>query len=112
MPAVDTRTFRRRVEIQKPRSADQVDFTDDANWIEHCVRYCVIKPTGGSEVLRGDQKVAVATHTVTLRADELTKQINPTYRLKWGARHLNIESVVNVDQGDRLLELKCRESVT
>lgn len=104
----DSRKRNKRVKFQRPKSADQIDLTLDANWIDVCQRWAEIKPTGGAEVLRGDQQVSISTHSVNVLYDELTRQLDPRCRILFGTQKLQIESIVNIDAANVELEIKCR----
>lgn len=110
---INTREYRERVKIQRPVNADQIDHTDDANWVEQCSPHSAsVQPTGGREVLRGDQQVGVETHTVKLRFDEQTQLITHRMRFVWDGRKLNIEAPpVNVKNADVELQFSCREVI-
>lgn len=60
----------------------------------------------GREFWQSQQAQSQVTHTVTIRYREgLTAQ----HRLLWGARYLNIDSIVDPDGFKRFLKIRCVE---
>lgn len=78
-------------------------------WQTITAQPAAVMTTGGMEVYRGRQLRADVTHLVTTIAAGLVIPANPTWRILWGTRELNIVSVINVDNRNRQIEFLCRE---
>jgi SPP1 family predicted phage head-tail adaptor len=110
---------RERVTIQKPvetaaaeNAFGEIDLTsEDANWQTHATRWAGITPTAGREFVSGEQVQADVTHVVVLRYDSKTELINTRYRLKRGAKYLNIMAAYPKDNRNREFILQCQEVV-
>lgn len=68
---------------------------------------CSVRPISGRERWSADKTQAVTTHEVRMRfLDGITSGM----RLKFGARYLNVNSVLNVGELDIELVLECTEA--
>lgn len=67
-----------------------------------------ILPQSGREFYRAKQVYADMTHLVRIR---YLAGVTPKMRLKLGSRYLNIVSVGNVEERDRVLDLVCIEDL-
>jgi len=71
------------------------------------------------EALSGNERVAAmsystdVSHRVTVRYDAIfdDPRIVATYRIQYGARIFNIEAALNMDEGNRTIELICSEGL-
>lgn len=68
----------------------------------------VIEPLRGRELWRVQQVQADVTHKLT---GVYVAGVTPKMRIKFKSRYFNIESVINVGERNRVLELMCREVV-
>jgi SPP1 family predicted phage head-tail adaptor len=99
------------IEIQSP-----VETTDDAGgpiptWDEStpfAQLYASIQPLRGREILALGPE-AVTTHKITTRH---CAGITTDMRIKFGERYFAIESVINVDEADVMLEIMAFEGRT
>ena len=67
-----------------------------------------VEPLLGREALQAMQLKAPVSYRVTMRwRDDITAAM----RLVWGARVLNIRSIINPDERRRYIELMCEEGV-
>jgi SPP1 family predicted phage head-tail adaptor len=67
-----------------------------------------VEPLLGREALQAMQLKAPVSYRVTMRwRDDITAAM----RLVWGARVLNIRSIINPDERRRYIEILCEEGV-
>lgn len=81
----------------------------DRDWNEaspFATVYAAIEPLSGAEQWRAKQAQSSVSHKVTIR---YLAGVNPKMRVKFGSRYLNIESVQNLGERNRTLELLCTE---
>lgn len=83
--------------------AGQIDLTQDSNWSTFAKRSACIKPAKGSEFWNVDQVDANGMYEISFQYDSLTRTLGPRNRLKTGTRKFNIESVLNVDERNRVI---------
>jgi head-tail adaptor len=106
MPPIKAKAgrYRQLIEIQRNTpttnsSNERIDsFATVCNW------YAEIRPVTGREPWQARQPVPDVTHEIEMRAFIDTavspsKRLNPTYRIKYGARLFNIVDVLN--QGEQ-----------
>jgi len=70
--------------------------------------YASINPLKQNEQLEGKQIVASSTHNIIIR---FVAPISPKYRIKFGDRIFTIDSILNVGERDKTLNLICTEKV-
>ena len=91
-------------------AAQEIDKSKDENWETFAERWMEIIPEGGGETT-GAQVEAFRKHTVKTRYDTITATIAPEHRLLYGARRLNITSVVITEEARKEIVMKCTEAV-
>lgn len=100
--------FRHRVAI-KDRVVTRDSYgEEDVAWATVATVWADIQPIRGREYLEMDQAQADLTHRVWLR---WRSGVEPTMRLHFGERVLQIESVIRPGEQRIGLELICRELV-
>lgn len=75
-------------------------------WNDTTTLWAHIDELSGGERYEANQIASGLTHKVTIRYRTAT---TPQQRLKYGTRILKIESVINPDQRNEMLELMCAE---
>lgn len=87
------------------------DFANDDNWQEVTRRWARIVPQGGREFERAQQVEATLTHLLRIRSDAITRQIQPTWRIRFAHQHrvLQVLSNRNVEELGAVQELSCLE---
>ena len=108
--------YRHLTSLQKPEttgadSFNTINESDDAKWDTVAHRRAHIQPAGGREFFSGQQLQADVTHIVRYRQDSETEQIDPTYRIKFGTRYLNVVRAYSVDERGREIEVQAIEKV-
>jgi len=99
----------RRVTVQQRTAASPDSFgAADATWTDIATIDAAVQPLRGQERSAARQTEAGADIKVTMRYRTIDAK---NYRLKYGARLLDIESVIDIDERHRVLEVNCKEVV-
>ncbi len=80
------------------------------SWVAVGTRPANVIPLTGRERFSNQQVTAEETHHVEMRYDP-DLQTKPVYRLRFGSRPLQIESIINIEERNRELLVKCKEMV-
>lgn len=110
---MQTGKLRHRVTIEEPLGTTRdtggaKKGKDRQGWRPRVKVWAAVEPLNGRELFNAQQVEPVITHRVRLR---YIKGITAHMRIKHRKRELNIESVINVDERNRELELLCREAL-
>lgn len=70
--------------------------------------WAAVEPVAGKEAWQAQQAQSNVTHVVTIRA---YAGLTPRHRVKFGSRLLNIDSIANLEERGRYMELQCVEEV-
>ncbi len=98
--------LRHTVEIQE--TADVYSPTGVASvWSTIAKRKAMIKPTTADEFMEGDRTGSVAPRTLVMRY--YSGKLTPAERLLFAGRTYEIQSVANVDERKRMMEVRCKE---
>lgn len=103
-------TLRHRVEIQSADStADELNqvIIEEGDWTTVDFRWADIKPLRSREMDHLNSIYSDVSHRIRIRQYDLTDE----YRIKYGSRIFNIESVINVDERNKESELIVKEVV-
>jgi len=68
-----------------------------------------VTPLRGVQREQGAQTQTELTHKVTIRYSSDVSAVTAKHRVKYGSRYFDIESVVNVGERNRMIELMCVE---
>ena len=101
------RHARSRVAIEhKTREADDFDGKPE-QWNTFTKTWCNVKPLNGKEMVQAQQIHENVTHRVRVRPwlPGVTNQM----RIDLNGRKLNINSAINVNENNRMLEMMCSE---
>lgn len=106
--AVRTGRMRHRVSVQTA-----VESQDDhgeliKTWTTVDTVWADVFPFSGQETLTSEQIVAGVTHRVTIRYNAT---VTPAARLLFGSRTLEINSVIDRRETQRVMDLMCKEVV-
>lgn len=103
---IDPKRFNKRVAIQAvTETADgQGGFTDV--WATSVTVWASVKPVRAYERFQSMQLETPVTHNVTMRYQD---SITTKNRLLYDGRILHVESVINEEEADLFLTLKCKE---
>lgn len=93
----------------------QLATTDDGgggveseDWTDFVTVYAHVEPLSGRELFQAQQVNDQLSHRITMR---YYPGVKSTMRVKFGARILLIESVIDVDEHHREIQLMCLEAV-
>lgn len=94
------------VTVQSRTTAPNANNEPVATWGDVMPIRAVVKPTGGSELWRGMKVESETTHVVTVR---YWAALEPSMRLIFGGKTLQIDSVHDLEGMRRFMVLQCRE---
>jgi SPP1 family predicted phage head-tail adaptor len=102
-------TLNHRVVIEQPVDSQDASGKVTRTWAKVCEVWANVRPVTGSEAFRAQAVSATYSSVVEIR---YRSGITPKMRVVYGERTLNIESVENVEEANRQLNLKCTEKVS
>lgn len=76
-------------------------------WVTYAKVRAVITPASAYEAMVAMQRGENVTHDVLIRYRD---GVRARHRILWGARVLDITGVINVDERNVMLRLRCQES--
>lgn len=80
----------------------------DEDWTDFSKTRAGVYPLSGREFFSGEQVNSEVTHKVNMR---YIPGVKPSMRISFNGRFFEILSVINFQEGNRLLQLLCKESV-
>ena len=95
-----------KVEIQEPIINEAGEVTDV--WIAVAKWWCDIQPIRGRERMQADQVVADVSHILE---GCWIEGVTPDMRVKYGKRVFYFDSVINVKELNRDMEISAREEI-
>ena len=98
----------KRVTIQAPVTATDSSGAPNPTWVDIATVSAAIEPLRGREFFSAQQANNELSHRVTIR---YRRGIKPSYRLMYGIRYLEIESIIDPEERNRELQLMCKELV-
>jgi hypothetical protein len=106
-------SLRYRVKIQRPTETRNSVGETVLEWHDYQDRWAAIENLTGRELIANSRQEFTLTHRVVLRGTsvDVPPDMKPQYRVIWGDRRLEINSVLSVDRG-RWVELLCSEIKT
>ena len=105
----------KRVVLQKPNPNAQpdenghVDYALESNWTTVKTVWGTPKSRGGRESYLFNQVQAEITSMWDFRYSEVTKQIQPTWRIVFGGRKIEISAAFDVDEAKQTIRCMCVE---
>ena len=101
-------SLRHSIEIQAATTSQDSFGEPDATYSTHCVRPASVRTMSAAERLRNDIDLADEVMMFMVRYDATTATVTPKMRILYRGRYFNIESVRNVEERDRMIELAAR----
>ena len=98
--------LRHRVMLQQRQAASN-DPAEDF-WADTTEVWAFVQPSRGAEQQSQQQSESAADHKVTMRPISINAREN---RLVYQSRIFDIESVINIDERDKVLEVLCKERI-
>jgi SPP1 family predicted phage head-tail adaptor len=82
-------------------------------WTDVKSVYAAIEPLSGRELLAAQQLSIDVTHRITVRYDAALAdpRIVAAMRVVYGARYFNVRAAMNIDEGNRVIELAATEGL-
>ena len=100
--------MRSRITIQTLGGSIDEGGGQTTTWLELDVVWAHIRPLSGREILMADAQLGVVTHEIRIR---YRTDVTTAHRIILGSRTFNIKAVLNPDDNDKRLLLKCEEGV-
>ncbi len=104
-----TGALRHKIEIQAFIITEDELGNQTEEWAKVAEAWAAVEPVSGKEYWAAAAAQAEATIKVTMRPPGI--EITPANRIIFGSRTLEIESVINVREQNRELQLMCKEKV-
>jgi SPP1 family predicted phage head-tail adaptor len=104
---MDSRKFRHRITLQKKTTTENNIGDNVATWSDVTTVWAAVEPLRGKEEIISAQVTSETTHRITVRYRD---GLNSHMRIKFGSREFRIESLINLDERNRQLELMCVET--
>jgi len=101
-------TMRERITIQSETASADGQGGSTSGWTTFSTVWARVQPLRGREQREALQVQDEQVYQVTVR---YLAGVTPKMRILWGARTLNIRSVVNADERKRFLEMVAEEGV-
>ena len=100
--------LRHRITIQEPTQVQSTSGQMNPGWSDYPAAWASIEPLPGREYMEGRQAQASVHYRIRMRyQDDITADMQVVF----GSRTFQIVSVINVIEGNRELNLMCRENV-
>lgn len=77
------------------------------SWATVKTLWANVKPLSGFEVTIGQQPQSEVSHKICIRY--LANGFDTGWRVKWGDRYFSVQSVVDLHEGQRYMELRAKE---
>jgi SPP1 family predicted phage head-tail adaptor len=100
--------LRHRVTLQKIESVRQPGGTYEEQLVDVATVWANIIPKRGTERYQAQQIESELSHTIVLR---YRSDVTPQMKVKYGERLFDIESVINVGERNRKMEIEAIEVV-
>ena len=99
--------LRQRITFQQPVKADDGYGGHVVSWANLVAVWAKVEPISGREFFYAHQISVEVTHRVKVR---YLITINESMRIMYGGRILEIESIIDMDERHKFLEIFCKES--
>lgn len=101
--------LRHRIVIQSPTETINSYGEREQTWATFATVWASIEPMRGRELLEAQQINAELSVKIRIR---YLASVKPKYRISWDSRTFEINSIANIEERDREIELMCTELVT
>ena len=91
-----------RINANKERIPDYKDW--ESVWSN-------VKPLQGKEYLEAQKIRAETSYKIDVRYGPITKQIDPTMRIIYKGKTLYIDSVLNLEEKNEVIQIRCYEKL-
>lgn len=100
--------LRHRVTIQHKVATQNAYGEEIIDWQTWKTAWAAVEPLTGREFMDAERAGAEVTHRIRIRQRD---GLLPSMRVSWDSRLFDIESVLNLEERDREMQLMCREVV-
>ena len=102
-------SLRHRVEVQEPTVATTAYGESSRTWATRWTRWANVTPLRGREFADEQNVRSELSHKVVMRWESVLSEMTTKYQILFGSRVFAIESIANVGERDRMVELLCKE---
>ena len=103
--------LRQMVTIQRNEPALDQYGEESENWQYYATRRASVKPIRGREYFTSKEVASEVTHRIVMRHDRKVGAITPKDRIVMGSREFDIDSIMNIEERDRMLEIMAVERI-
>ena len=97
----------KRVTLQAPAMASDGMGGFNVTWFDQASVWAAIWPTSASEQIQTEKPTMTISHRIRIRYRSV---LNPEWRIKFGNRYFNIDSIINPNEQNEWLDILCRET--
>lgn len=101
--------LRHRVKLQSKSVVQDSYGQETITWTDEAQIWASIEPISGREYFLAKQVQAETTHRIRIR---YYSGVRADWRVLYGTRVFNIESVINPEEANKEIILMCREAIT
>lgn len=98
--------LRRRIQLQSATETRDAHGQPVKTWSTQATVWASVEPAHGREYIQARQVAQENLWRVMIR---YRSDVTSDWRIVYGAKTLEIESVINPDEDDRLLQIYCKE---
>ncbi|MFO7905803.1 MAG: phage head closure protein [Pirellulaceae bacterium] len=102
----------KRITLQQPVTTTDSFGGETTTWQDVASRWAGIEPLRGKEYFEAQAAQSQIELRIVIRYDSALASLDPTWRVQYGARVMEIESVINTGERNEQFELMCREQTT
>lgn len=102
--------LRHRIVLERPTTTADAKGGEVVTYADATERWADVRPLSAREYFASQQTQMEISHLVTMRFDP-DLPLGPKWRVRFGARRFDIESLVLVDERRHEWQLRCRELV-
>ena len=100
--------LKHKIDIQEPIETKNSFGEIESTWQTFVIAYASIVPISGKEYFSSSRLNSEVTHKLEIR---YTQNILPKMRVSYGERVFNIESVINIREERKTIQLMCIEVI-
>lgn len=100
--------LRQRVVLKRSVSTLNAAGEPVETWTPYATVWAEVSPLRGREFWEGAQQQQQLTTRITMRP---RTDVVPSHRAEWGERVYDVESVIEPDYRNRMLQLMCKERI-
>lgn len=98
--------LRKRITIQQPSATQNTRGEEIPSWTTYATVWAQIEPLNGRELLAAQQVQSQVNTKITIRYQS---GVTPDMRIQYGSRYFDIQSIMNIEERNRMIEMQCIE---